>query len=154
MQVPRLLFAPFRPAARWAYAAGVAGMVLLIAASALTVPRCYALPKQDYTGAQEYVERHRREGSPVVVVGTAGQVYEKYFAPQWSFPRTARELAQLHGDHPDLTLVYSLPIELKAFQPEIWRIVERDFETVRVFPGTLGGGEVYVSQSRVRRATN
>jgi hypothetical protein len=41
-----------------------------------------------------------------------------------------------------------LPVEVKAYRPGIWQIVEKEFEVVKIFPGTLGGGEVYVCRQR------
>jgi len=129
--------------------AGVAVCTLLICASALTVPRVYRLPKQDFAGARDYAERLGKPGVPVAAVGLAGVAYEKYYAPHWESPKTGDELAILLQRYSGITLVYTLPIELKAFHPDVWRVVEANFATVATFPGTLGGGEVYVSQPRL-----
>ena len=155
MAAPRLLAALFgrrqgagegRSAARWDWAevAGVALVCLIIAASVATLPRNYRLPKQDFTGARDFVEQHRQPGAAVVAVGLAGMDYGRYFAPHWSVAETQTELEAIRRAHAAVWLVYTLPIEVKAYRPDIWRIIERDFEIVKVFPGTLGGGEVYV----------
>jgi hypothetical protein len=47
-------------------------------------------------------------------------------------------------------VVYTLPIELRAVHPALWDVLTTDFETDRIFWGTLGGGEVYVSRDRKR----
>jgi hypothetical protein len=133
---------------RWADGAGVALAGLIIAASAATLPRNYRLPKQDFTGARDYVERHRQPGAAVVAVGLAGMDYGRYFAPHWSVAESQTELEAIRQAHPAVWLVYTLPIEVKAYRPDIWRIIEQDFEVVKVFPGTLGGGEVYVCMKR------
>lgn len=135
-------------AERWRRAAATGAAALLIAASALTIPRCYALPKQDYLGARHYVEQSLATSEAVAAVGLARLVYQKYYAPHWRFPTTAAELQRLQQQYPDLLLVYSLPIQLEAFEPELWRLVQRDFQVIRIFPGTLGGGEVYVCRRR------
>jgi hypothetical protein len=129
---------------RWVEAAGVALACLIIAASAATLPRNYRLPKQDFSGARDYVEQHRQPGDAVVAVGLAGMDYGRYFAPHWSSPETRAELEAIRQSHATVWLVYTLPIEIKAYRPDIWGIIERDFEIVKIFPGTLGGGEVYV----------
>jgi mannosyltransferase len=126
----------------------VAGCGLLIVASALTIPRVYRLPKQDYISAKEYAERIGGGQAGIVAVGLAGAAYGKYYAPHWDVAQTESELESLAGRYRNLTLVYTLPIELKAFHPELWRAVEANFEPVAVFPGTLGGGEVYVCRQR------
>ncbi len=147
--LPRLLLRPLGPAMeRMAPAAAIAAVSVMILGSAATLPRCYALPKQDFTGARDYAEQHSGAGGTVVAIGTAGQVYSTYFAPHWRFVETAAELDRIRRESTGMALVYTLPIELRAFHPEIWKMVEDEFETVKVFPGSLGGGEVYVSREK------
>ena len=118
---------------------------LVVVASAATVPRCYRYPKQDFTGARDWVEQNRSAGEPAVAVGTAGIVYKNYYAPQWTVIDDAAGLETLHGRSPSPWLVYTLPIEVRTYRPEIWRIIEKEYRPVRIFPGTLqGGGEIYV----------
>jgi 4-amino-4-deoxy-L-arabinose transferase-like glycosyltransferase len=151
MTTPRVMLAAVMPRGRHQGAARVAGLAavaLMLAVSAASLPRAYALPKQDFTGAQAYVEAEAQPGDVIAAVGLAGVAYRRYFAPDWPAPDSAAELEQLVASHARLWLVYTLPVELKAYRPEIWRLVERDFETVEVFPGTLGGGEVYVCRTR------
>ncbi|MBI4516679.1 MAG: glycosyltransferase family 39 protein [Deltaproteobacteria bacterium] len=129
-------------------AVGTAVVGLLIVASLLSLPRAYALPKQDFAGARHYVEQRRGPGDAVVAVGLAGVAYQRYFAPHWQVAETGDELEALRRAHPGLWLVYTLPIELKAYRPEIWEVIERDFEIAQVFPGTLGDGAVNVCRAR------
>jgi mannosyltransferase len=127
----------------------VAGLMIFV--SILSLPRCYALPKQDFTGARGYVEHVRQPGDGVVAVGLAGIAYQRYFAPHWLVAQTVAELEAAHRTHRRLWLVYTLPIQLKTFRSDMWDVIQRDFEIVKVFPGTLGGGEVNVCQERVRK---
>lgn len=133
----------FPAGSRWRPRAGMAIVFLMILVSAATVPRCYALPKQDFIGARDFAQS-QSPGQPVVAVGTARLVYQRYYAPHWLFPQTAAELEEARRRHPNLLLVYTLPIHMQVFEPEIWRIVETHFEPLREFPGTLNGGEVFV----------
>ncbi|MGE0126715.1 MAG: glycosyltransferase family 39 protein [Blastocatellales bacterium] len=146
MEAPRMLLAlasgPGRE--RLATAAGLTLMGLIILASAATVPRNYRLPKQDFTGARDYVERNRQPGDAVVAVGLAAMDYGRYFATHWSVADEREELEVIRESHSTVWLVYTIPVEVKAYHPDIWRVIEQDFEVVKVFPGTLGGGEVYV----------
>lgn len=128
--------------------AGLALACLLILASVLTLPRLYALPKQDFTGARNWVERSRAPDDAVVAVGLAGVAYGRYFAPQWSVAQSRDELDAIRYGRSRVWLVYTLPIQIKAYRPEIWRTIEREFQIVEVFPGTLGGGAVYVCRQR------
>ncbi len=127
---------------------GTALVALMIAASAATVPRCYALPKQDFVGARDFVERQVRSGGTIVAVGLAARVYGGYFAPHWTAVQEYEPLRQARRKHENTWLVHTLPIEIRAFQPRVWETIERDFEVVKVFPGTLGEGEVFVCRER------
>jgi len=147
MRVPEVVLQWASAPVPWRLAAGYALTGLLIVASLLTVPRAYALPKQDFTGARDFVERERG-GEPVAVVGLAAHAYTEYYAPEWPVADNAEQLRSLRHEGDRLLLVYTLPIELKSAHPDIWKTVESDFETIKVFPGTLGGGEVYVSRER------
>jgi hypothetical protein len=152
--VPRLLcrqIPRWNVGERWTKGVGIALACMIIIASGITVPRCYALPKQDFRGARDYVERHRQAGDAVVAVTLAGVAYGRYFAPHWSVAQTLEELTAVRRNPSRLWLVYTLPIEVKAYQPDIWQVIQKDFEVVKVFPGTLGGGEVYVCRLRPER---
>ncbi|MBS1788244.1 MAG: glycosyltransferase family 39 protein [Acidobacteria bacterium] len=151
MRLP-LLLRRFVPADRLSdhslEAAGASLVVLMIVASTLTIPRCYALPKQNYTGARDFVEGNRHNGDAVVAVGLAGVAYGKYFAPQWAAAQTEAELDAVRQGRSDVWLVYTIPIQVKAYRPDVWKVIEKDFEVVKVFPGTLGGGEVFVCKQK------
>ncbi|MFQ5666586.1 MAG: glycosyltransferase family 39 protein [Candidatus Binatia bacterium] len=151
MTAPRLVLAPMadgRLRRRWAAGAGVGLACMMIVASAITVPRCYALPKQDFTGARDYVERVRKPGDGIVAVGLAGVAYGRYYAPYWAVAQTRPELDAVRQRHAAVWLVYTLPIQVKAYRPDIWKVIDKEFEIVKVFPGTLGGGAVYVCRQR------
>jgi mannosyltransferase len=153
MMLPRLLVDP-RTGARLpehtTRIAGFASAGFLIAVSVLTLPRCYALPKQDFRGARGYVESHVAPGDGVVAVGLAGLAYSRYYAPDWFVARTRAELDELRRAHSRLWLVYTLPTHLKAYLPDVWQAVEEEFETVRIFPGSLSGGAIFVCRDRQR----
>jgi hypothetical protein len=120
----------------------------MILASSITIARCYALPKQDFTGARDFVEQNRVQSDAVVAVGLAGTAYGRYFAPHWAIAQTQKELDEIRRDHSNVWLVYTIPVQVKAYCPDIWQVIESDFSVVNVFPGTLGGGEVYVCRQK------
>jgi hypothetical protein len=132
---------------------GLALASLMILASAVTVPRNYAYPKQDYTGARDYVESHRGPNDVVVAVGLAGVAYERYYAPAWSVAQTEAELELVRRGGGNTWLVYTLPVEVKAYRPGVWQTIQSDFTIVKVFPGTLGGGEVVVCRQRPKNSS-
>jgi mannosyltransferase len=153
MQLPQFLMRPFRINNGWAARAGYLLAALIIVASISTLPRGYALPKQDFIGARDYVERQRTPGDVVLSAGLAVHAYADYYAPTWAVANNASDLMTTRPDKTHAFLVYTLPIELKAAHPDIWKAVQTDFETLKVFPGTLGGGEVYVCRQRDRTQT-
>jgi hypothetical protein len=153
MQFPKLLMRPFRINNVWSARAGYLLAALIIVASISTLPRVYALPKQDFIGARDYVEHQRSPGDLVVSAGLAVHAYADYYAPTWAVANSASDLMARRPDNTRAFLVYTLPIELKAAHPDIWKAVQTDFETLKIFPGTLGGGEVYVCRRRDRAQT-
>jgi mannosyltransferase len=139
----------FRPSRQHLWqTAGVVLASILIAASIFTLPKVYALPKQDFTGARDWVERSREPGDTVVAVGLAGIAYGRYFAPTWSVAQSQAELDAVMSNRSNVWLVYILPIQLKAYRADIWNTIQNEFQIVEVFPGTLGGGGVYVCRQR------
>jgi mannosyltransferase len=133
--------------------AGLSLASLLIAGSVFTLPRLYALPKQDFSGARNWIESTRKPDERVVAVGLAGVAYGRYFAPGWSVAQSENELQTIRNDNPNIWLVYTLPIQMAAYRPEIWSTIQKEFQTVEVFPGTLGGGSIYVCRQRQPRRT-
>ena len=124
---------------------------IVVASSALTLPRCYGLPKQNFGGARDYVVAQTSTDDVVVAIGLAASAYQRYYAPHWPTPRTPDELRALRDGHRSTWLLYTMPIHLQAFEPPLWEIVSRDFEVMKSFPGTLGGGDVFVCRQRSPR---
>jgi mannosyltransferase len=132
----------WRPA--WAPRAGVACASAILCVSAMTLPRNYRLPKQDFRGALAWVEAHRQPGDAVVGVDLAGKMYHLYFAPEMPVVEDAPELDALRGEAPRVWVIYTLGGYLHSAHPELWEDLQRNFESDAVFPGTLGGGEIVV----------
>jgi 4-amino-4-deoxy-L-arabinose transferase-like glycosyltransferase len=148
VETPRLLARVTGFQGAWSSRAGYALAGLMIIASATTVPRCYALPKQDFTGARAFVESSLAAGDVVAVAGLAEHAYGLYYAPTWKIVRTSDELKALRASARRTFLVYTLPIELRAAHADLWKMIQADFEMERLFRGSLGGGEVYVYRAR------
>lgn len=129
--------------------AGVVMVLLVILASLTTVPRNYALPKQNYSAARDYVENNRQPEDKIIAVSLAGMMYNKLFAPNWMVAETGEELKNFQQKSGKIWLIYTLSPEIKAFHPDMWQMIEKDYEIVKVFPGTLNGGEIFVCQKRI-----
>ncbi len=126
---------------------GIAVVLLVAAASALALDRVYAHPKQDFVGARDWVEAHAAPGDAKVAVGPAKLALPGYYAPSWKIAESAVELAALRAGSPATWLVYTLPEQLAAAHPDLFTVVERDFERVTELPGSMGGGSVFVMKA-------
>jgi uncharacterized membrane protein len=127
---------------------GIGFAALMIALSLFTVPRNYALPEQDFAGAKDYVEARLTPNSKAIAVNLAGDMFAKYYAPDWINTRDAGLLDEIEQRNTDVWLIYTMPFEIQAFSPELWNSIQTDYEVVRTFPGTLNGGEVVVCRYR------
>ena len=132
-----------------ASAVGLGFVGLLILVSVFTLPKNYALPKQNFSGAKSFVESRISPGDGLVAVSLAGIVYGNYLSPHWQAVGTGPELETYQNDNNRVWLVYTIPIEIKAAKPELWRMIQDDYDVVKVFPGTLNGGEVFVCQKKM-----
>jgi mannosyltransferase len=121
---------------------------LLIIASLLTLPRNYSLPKQDFSGARNYVEQNHLANEKIVAVRIAGEMYGRYFAPQWTNVKTEDDLENIERSQDKIWLIYTLSPEIKAFRPQLWEAIGKNYQIEKIFPGTLNGGEIYVCRKR------
>lgn len=144
LQIPEIANRKRQIAARLGFALAL----LMIAVSVVTVPRNYALPKQDFSGAKNYVETNRQPNDEVIAVSIAGDVYKRYFASNYAVAKTGADLEKIEKSGGRIWLIYTLSSEIKAFRPEVWQLIEREYETVKIFPGTLNGGEIFVCRRR------
>lgn len=122
-------------------AAAVAGL------SAWTVPKAWG-PKQDYQGAQRYVEASLAPDDAVVVTDLTTLPYARYHASHWTSVGSVAALDSVRARHTRTWVVTTFPIHLADMLPEVVDRLKTEFDTVRVFPGTLGGGEVTVLVSK------
>jgi len=131
---------------------GVALAAAVIVASLSSLSVNYALPKQNYAGARDYVRAQRGEGELVASTGLAVLPYQRYYAPEWDAVESLEELEALRATGLPTWLVYTFPAHLRSALPELALALERDFELQRSFPGTVGDGTLYVARSRARTA--
>lgn len=123
----------------------------LLLASALTLPRNYRLPKQDFSGARDFVLAARQPGDAIVAVDLAGEVYRRYYAAgrqDFAYAASLEELEARRAAAGRTWVLYTLGSYIEASQPDLWQVLQRDFEVVRTFYGTLGNGAIVVLRSR------
>jgi mannosyltransferase len=136
--------------ARFGLQAGTAVVLLMLLASVVPLWAEYVYPKQDYLGAIKFVDEHQQPGEQIVTAGIVTSPYQRYYGRQWTLVQTSSQLdAALPGDR-TTWLIYTMPNSIRASQPELWGAIQDRFTLVRTFPGTLGGGTIYVTKSKDR----
>ncbi len=129
---------------RWGSGSAPPGAVVPVALSLVSLRFNDAYPKQDFEGARRFVEGAR--------VGRGGDrhrrcdrvPYRDYFNLEWPSVDTRVELTRLRAESPRIWAVYTFPRYLERSAPEIMAVITRDCPTTRVFPGTVGGGDIIV----------
>jgi len=136
---------------RLAFRLSTAVLVLMLFASVLPLRAAYLHPKQDYLSAMRFVEGHQLPEEQVVTVGVVTTAFQRYYGRSWPLLETRAQLdAQLMQDR-GTWLIYAMPIYIRASQPDVWDAIQSRFTVVRVFPGTLSGGEIFVCRSKDER---
>lgn len=135
-----------------AHRLSTAVLVVMLLVSVIPLRAEYLHPKQDYVSAMRFVEGQQRAEEPVVTVGMVTTAFQRYYGRPWPLLETRAQLdAHLSRDR-GTWLIYAMPIYIRASQPEIWDEIQNKFTVVRVFPGTLSGGEIFVCRSKDERA--
>jgi hypothetical protein len=134
-----------RVRASHADAAATAGVVLLMVVSAASLPINWRTPKQDFDGAMAYLDASARNGDLIATADVTTKMYQRYYRRDWRALRDAADLGALRDSVAGtLWLVYTFPNYLALFDSTLEARVDRECRTERVFPATLGGGEVIV----------
>ena len=127
---------------------GMAVVLLMLLASVVPLRAEYRYPKQDYLGAMRFLDKHQQPDDLIMTVGPVTTAYQRYYLRPWALVETRSQLdAALLSGHP-IWLIYAMPNSIRASQPEVWNVIESNFTVVRAFPGTLGGGTIYVTKSK------
>jgi hypothetical protein len=122
-----------------------AALALLCLMSAAKTFEQAWLPKQDFEAARDRVEASRGATDAVATLDMTVMPYAELHRTSWTPVATLAELEELEAAHPRTWIVYTSPTRLASAYPAIWRHVQERYRQVAVFPGTLGGGEIYVA---------
>ena len=120
------------------------GTVAVLAIFVTLLGRNYSLPKQDFSGALNLVQARTVPGDVVVTAGLAERAYGDFLAPDWSAVDSTRELERLTRSHRRVWVVTAFENHLKKKYPEVYLVLQNEFQRVEKFPGTLAGGDVFV----------
>ena len=134
------------PAAPAALRLAPAALLCLLCVA--TLPAVYRHPKQDYTGARNFVRNHLGPSDTVAALHMAGRVYELYYAPEWKETETVAELNAIRSEQGRTWVIYTLPSYLESRRPDLAAVLHEEYEPVRTFPGTLGDGDLFVLRSK------
>jgi len=130
---------------------GTAIAAVVIVGSVAMLPRNYRLPKQDYSGARDFVEAERSEQDAVLTLGLMTSFpYRELYAPTWTSVSSVAEVenAVRNGGRP--WLVYTFPTYVASVHADVLAQIRSDFELVREFPGSVGDGTIFVWRRRAR----
>ena len=94
------------------------------------------------------LERHLPQGftlagEPVVTAGATTFPMLDYYAQPWESVETVEQLRAIGNRGRTVWAVYTFPRYLQDWSPPIAETIGKDFTVARVFPGTVGDGEVY-----------
>jgi mannosyltransferase len=118
----------------------------LLAASSLSLVRNYRYPKQDFEGAMEFIDGQAKPGETVLTAGGAIYPYHDYFLKPWQGVVTLEELQKVCLQGQPVWVVYSFPRYIRGVAPDLMKMIQDHFTQVKVFPGTIGDGDVVVAR--------
>jgi hypothetical protein len=121
----------------------VAGSLIALAGTAL-VPAAWQ-PKQDFVAAVQFIQDHRAPGDGVICIPPMISL-QKFLGMDCELARSLAALIKIEAQYERAWLLYTLPGQLKHFAPGVtqWIQQSQDYATVKVFPGTLNGGDIIV----------
>jgi hypothetical protein len=126
---------------------------LLLVGAVPSLLRYYALPKQDFKGALQYMNSVRRPDQVLMPIYTAEGGFE-YYADRMGLKPDVDYFVARDQDRFESVLAHRRPEQvliLTTFRralhidhPELERLIAKDWHVDRVFPGTIGDGAVTV----------
>ena len=101
----------------------------------------YQYPKQDYEGALRFVEATQATEDLVVTAGPVMMPYRAYYDRTWQDIESRDELETIRSSHGRVWMLYSFA---EYMEPALAKSIRDGCPPVRVFQGTLGGGNIVV----------
>jgi len=115
----------------------------IILVSALSLPLAYG-PKQDYAGALNFITENLMAGDEVAMVGPAAFPYQAYYQVNWRTITSLDELEQVQKRARRTWFVFGFPSVVESLYPDVIASINSDYRVIKVFPGTVSGGEIIV----------
>jgi mannosyltransferase len=132
---------------------GAVAVGALAVASLMSLPRYYAVPKQSYRAAIDYVLKHRVPGHVIVLIHTVAQGF-RYYAKGTGLQEgrdfvavrsvaALDEVVEAHGAG-HILLVTTFRRALLLELPELNALVEKGWAPAEKFPATIHDGGIVV----------
>lgn len=119
-------------------------VVALIVVSTATLARNYRYPKQDFEGAMRFVLAQKSASDQVASSGLPWDPYRTLYHQPWPNVSTLDELAKARSHGGRTWLLYTFPRYLEQRAPDVAALIRTSCPVARVFPGTVGGGDIVV----------
>ncbi len=119
-----------------------AGAVLIMVASAFTVPRAWA-PKQDFGAARTWLDQARGPEDQVVTVDLTRLPYRDFYRTGWTPIDSLPDLLAVESRAPRTWVLYTFPERLAAVDSATWAHLQ-GYRPAISFPGTVAGGEIVI----------
>ena len=120
--------------------------VLLLSGSSYSLVRNFRYPKQDFDGAIQFVRQVSQPEDNIATAGASTYPADKYYGLPWTAIGSLPELRELCNRGERVWLVYTFPRYLEGQFPGALQFIRDRFHIVRVFPGTVGDGDVFVAR--------
>jgi mannosyltransferase len=118
----------------------------MMVVSALSVAFVFG-PKQDYEGAMQYIESVKQAGDQVVTVSLTAFIYQDFYKTDWKPVTTLDALNEVRTQASRTWVVYTFQPVLESVYPQIMQSIQKDFEILKVFPGTVENGTIFVGRA-------
>ena len=125
-------------------AAVVACAALLMALSAVALPRNYRVPKQDYDGAVRFLEQAEAGGARVTASWPGCLPFTIYYRKEWRCLEAVEDWRAAVAESGRVLVASTLSDYIR--DPALAARLRADCQVTRRFPGTLGGGDIIVCE--------
>jgi hypothetical protein len=124
------------------------GAFIMLLASAVLAVRNYAVPKQNFPGPIALLQAEGAPAASVAAVGLVADAYADYLRPGWPRVETPEQLNALSASTGHRWAVVAFLERSRRNYAPLMAVLDRDYVVVRVFPGTLGDGALWVYRSK------
>ncbi|MEZ5922147.1 MAG: glycosyltransferase family 39 protein [Parvularculaceae bacterium] len=123
-----------------------AAAISMVSGASLLLARNYQAPKQDFAGAVALVNQDAGANDLRTVYGVTAEPVISYYAPDWS--ELTPEMIRAFRGEQRIWVVVAFRFQVEGRDPDLWREFEEKFVLRKRLPGTLGGGDVLIYESK------